>query len=292
MVEIARYFRRWPRAVLLAFLVPVAAGLLLAACGDGPSQTSATADIAEVLDSGPDVVDITTHSASIVAVSEIDVVCAVAYGQTTDYGRTATDTDMAGGGHSDHHPMLIGLEPDTLYHYKIGGIGPDGTVYASRDYTFRTPPAEVPVSQGTAAEENLALLSKGARVVGVSSNFAGEDNDSTWGANNAIDGDPQTQWSTGGDGDGAWIEIELPGRTRITSIGFWTRTMGTSAQVFSFRVVSDDGTSAGPFRLDDASSVHNFPTELTATRLRFEAVDTSGGNVGAVEIAVYGEAAP
>ena len=68
--------------------------------------------------------------------------------------------------------------------------------------------------------------------------------------------------------------------------------MGTSAQVFSFRVVSDDGTSAGPFRLDDASSVHRFPTELTATRLRFEAVDTSGGNVGAVEIAVYGEAAP
>jgi hypothetical protein len=40
--------------------------------------------------------------------------------------------------------------------------------------------------------------------------------------------------------------------------------------------------------LADASSVHYFDVELTAKKLRFETVDSSGGNTGAVEIEVYG----
>ena len=97
--------------------------------------------------------------------------------------------------------------------------------------------------------ENVALVERGARIVGVSSTFGGGDNASAWGANKAIDGAPGTQWSTAGDGDNAWIEIELPSRTHVTSIGFWTRTMGSSAQILSFRVVTDGGGVHGPFEV-------------------------------------------
>ena len=267
-----------------AYLPVLLAVLLLAACGG----QSSLAEAEDILISGPTAENITPNSATVLAVSDIDLVCAIAYGTTTDYGQIATDSDMAGVGHSDHHPLLVGLQPDTLYHYRLGGLGPDGTVYRSRDYTFRTPPADTGALQQPGGD-NLALFSKGARVVGTSSNFGGGDNASTWGANNAIDGDPQTQWSSDGDSNDAWIEIELPAETHVTSLRFWTRTMGSSAQISSFRVVTDRGEVAGPFTLDDATSLHTFTTDLTAKRLRFEVTDSSGGNTGAVEIEIYGD---
>ena len=139
--------------------------------------------------------------------------------------------------------------------------------------------------------ENIAAKDKGARIVGVSSNYGNGANDSAFGANNAIDGDPGTAWSSDGEGDNAWIEIELPTETHVTSIGFWTRTMGTSAQIFSFRVITDGGEVYGPFELAGTDSIYYFDTDLTAKGLRFESVSTSGGNTGALEIEVYGEPA-
>lgn len=257
--------------------------LVLGACGD-----SGVTDISAILDSGPTPVDITATSARIVAITSIDVVCSVAYGTTEEYGGLATDLDMAAGGHSDHGPVLTGLEPDTLYHYQLGGMGADGTVYRSEDMTFRTPPADTAETQ-TPTDRNLALLSEGTRLVGTSSNFGGAENSGTWGGNSAVDGDPTTQWSSDGDGDDAWIEVELEEETHITRVGFWTRTMVTSAQIIRFQVVAGDGTVAGPFELDGASSVHYFETDFSARRLRFEVVKSTGGNTGAVEIEVYGE---
>lgn len=246
-------------------------------------ESDLAADIDGVLVSGPTITDIRPRSVTLLAESNLDLVCAVAYGTSTDYGQLATDMDMVGGGHSGHHPLLTGLEPDTIYHYRLGGMGPDGTVYRSDDLTFRTAAEDGSEAQKPTGD-NLPLS-----VSGVSSNFGGGDNDSTWGANSAIDGDINTQWSSDGDGDDAWIQLRLPEETFVTSIGFWTRTMGTSAQVYSFRVVTDNGESFGPFELDDATSVHYFDVDFTAQRLRFEALDTSGGNTGAVEIEVYGE---
>ncbi len=143
----------------------------------------------------------------------------------------------------------------------------------------------VPQNKG----KNVAAAETGARVVGVSSNFGNAANDSAFGADNVLDGDPGTEWSSNSDGENAWIEIELPVETHVTSIAFWTRTMGTSAQIFSFRVITDRGDVVGPFELSDAGSIYHFETDLTAKRLRFESVDTSGGNTGAIEIEVYGE---
>ncbi len=93
-----------------------------------------------------------------------------------------------------------------------------------------------------------------------------------------------------GDGDDAWIEVELAEVTRIMSVGFWTRTMGDSAQVRSFQVTTDDGEVHGPFAVDDATTIYYFDANLEAKRLRFEVLETSGGNTGALEIEVYGEA--
>ena len=255
------------------------------------TQTVGTlADLADILESEIQVVNITSNSATVTATTTIDVACAVAYGLTTDYGRLAVDSDMGAAGHSDHGPQMTGLEPDTIYHLTFGGIGPDGTVYGYKDLTFRTKPADKEPaleSQG----ENLALSKNGARVTRVSSNYGSVSMDSSFGANNALDGNPSTQWSSQGDGNGAWIEIELAQTTHVTSLGFWTRTMGTSAQIASFRVITGRGEVFGPFDLADASSVHYFDVDLTAKILRFEAVNSSGGNTGAVEIEVYGQPA-
>ncbi|MCI0900718.1 MAG: discoidin domain-containing protein, partial [Chloroflexi bacterium] len=154
------------------------------------------------------------------------------------------------------------------------------------------PFASPAVFRDTSLGMNLALMENGASVAGVSSNFGGGANDSAFGAANALDGDPATEWSTASDGDSAWIEVELPSVTNVTSVGFWTRTMGDTAQVRSFQVTTDRGETYGPFTVDDATTIYRFEIRFTAKRLRFELLDTSGGNTGALEIEVYGEPVP
>ena len=139
---------------------------------------------------------------------------------------------------------------------------------------------------------NLALMKNGASVAGVSSNFGGGAKDSAFGAANALDGDPATEWSSASDGNDAWIDVELPAVTNVTSVGFWTRTMGDSAQVNSFQVTTDRGETYGPFSVDDATTIYRFDTNFIAKRLRFELLNTTGGNTGALEIEVYGEPVP
>jgi hypothetical protein len=263
--------------------------LALTACSTGPTVAPPTdvRPITEVLASGPDFVDIGPETAAVRAETTVPLVCAIVYGETPAYGQIATDMDMAGGGHTDHHPLLTGLKPDTLYYARLQGVGPDGTLYRSEEYTFRTTPATD--SEGAL---NLALPENGAQIVGVSSNFGGAADDGQWGALSAFDGNGGTAWSSDGDGDGAWIEIELAAITHVTRIGFWTRTMGSSAEIQSFQIVTDGGEMFGPFTLTGAAQPDYFETDFAARRLRFEAVTSSDGNTGAVEIEVYGNPGP
>ena len=257
--------------------------LALAACA-APTQANIR-PASDIFLGEPQFTNLKPDSVTVEIETRLSVVCAVVYGATKDYGQIATDTDMAGGGHSVHHPALTGLQPDTLYYARFEGVGPDGTLYRSDEYTFRTPPAE----PSTSGEVNLASPQAGARLVGVSSNYGGGADDSAYGALQAIDGNPATQWSSNSDGDEAWIGIKLAAETRVRRLGFWTRTMGSSAQINSFQVVTDTGETIGPFDLPDAAGIYYFDTDFTARRLRFEAVTSSGGNTGAVEIKVYGE---
>lgn len=268
--------------------------IVLAACAPsgapsgtaGGNPNAVVRPLSDILVNGPAFVGDSLANLTVKLETKIPVACAVVYGETTAYGGIATDTDMAGGGHTNHHPLLTNLKPDTLYHFRFQGSAADGTFYVSEDVTFRTPKASA-AAPNQPPGRNAALLSQGASIRAVSSNYGGGDNASAYGANNAIDGDLSTQWSSNGEGDTAWIEIDLGKETPVSAVGFRTRTMGASAQISQFRVVTDRGDTFGPFDLADANQVYYFPLDATARTLRFEVVKSSGGNTGAAEIEVY-----
>ena len=95
-----------------------------------------------VLTFPPTVVELKPNSAIIQMVTKVPTTCSIAYGLATNYGQISTDDMMFSGGHTDHNHTLGGLRPDTLYHFKWGLLGPDGTLYGSEDKTFQTPPAQ------------------------------------------------------------------------------------------------------------------------------------------------------
>ncbi|MDX1601177.1 MAG: discoidin domain-containing protein [Anaerolineales bacterium] len=255
--------------------------LALAAC----SPSAQVRPISEVTaDQPPEITNIGPQDATLLFESSIPLACSVVYGETTDYGMISTDTDMAGGAHSDHSPLLTGLKPDTTYHFRVQGAAADGTLYRSEDMTFRTPP------RPDSAEINYASLEQGAAIVDVSSNFGGAANDEQWGANGAIDGNRGSAWSSDGDGDDAFIEIELAQPIQLQAVEVWSRSMADgTARVESFTLTTDRGETLGPFELDDPEVSQRFEVDAPAERLRFEVVESSGGNVGLVEFAAYGE---
>jgi hypothetical protein len=257
--------------------------LFIGACGN-TSYSIDIQDIENISASGPPrIVDISSTDGILIFESTIPVACSVVYGETSDYGRISTDLDMSGGAHTDHHPLLSGLEPDTEYHYRVQGTAADGTIYISEDDTFRTQPVEA------VREVNLASLNEGARIIAVSSNFGGGANDEQWGANSAIDGNRETAWSSNGDGNDAYVEIELAEPTKLTTIEVWTRSMNDgTARIFSFTITIDTDNVLGPFLLADAEEPYRFNVDAYAHILRLDVVDSSGGNTGLVEFGAYG----
>jgi len=126
----------------------LAAGVLAGCGGGAPLGAAPAADppvrAAEELLAAPPVVepDPSGTSATIRVTTEVATACAVVYGRDGDVGEgIATDADMGGGAHTDHAAVLTGLEPDTEYAYRLQGSGPDGDLFRSATYTFRTPPA-------------------------------------------------------------------------------------------------------------------------------------------------------
>lgn len=277
-----KFNNKFKTTAMAAFFLLVVA----AACSPN-SELDSAADIRpleEVYTNGaPQMTDITASEAILLFDSNRPLACSVIYGETISYGMVAVDQDMDGGAHTDHHPILTGLEPDTEYHYRLQGTAADGTIYISEDMTFRTP------AQEADAEVNLASLEAGASVAAVSSNFGDVTNEETWGANSAIDGSRATAWSSDGNGNEAFIEIRLAQPAHLHAVEVWTRTMSNNtAQIFSFTLTTDTGEVLGPFTLDDAEQSYRFEVDVIANSLRLDVVDSNGGNTGLIEFAAYG----
>jgi len=61
-----------------------------------------------------------------------------------------------------------------------------------------------------------------------------------------------------------------------------------TAQIFAFTLVTDSGEGLGPFALEDAGEAYRFDVDVVAHSLRLDVIDSSGGNTGLIEFAVYG----
>jgi hypothetical protein len=274
-------------------LIPVVVGFVMANTGGGGedesgmgssgiADTATSADgfpvrpISEILVGDFAVeVDPSGTSAVLRLTTTIDVACSVVYGPDTDFGGLATDTDMAGGGHRDHQPLMTGLVPGSTVYFRVQGASADGTIYVGDVETFVTPGA----GNATAAV-NLAL---DATVTDVSSEFS-----DAFAAGNAIDGSLGTEWSSRGDGNDAYIVIELGASTDVTGFGFRTREMTDGTSITNtYTVTIDDGETFGPFEAGPGLTVTEFAA--TGRVFRFDMEDTTGGNTGAVEIEIYGD---
>lgn len=224
-------------------------------------------------------------SAQMAVTTGIPMACVMVYGETPEFGNLILDSLMGLSAHDTHEIILTDLKPDTEYYYRVQGSDEAGNLYRSETYTFRTLPAsDLP-------NDNLLSPENGAKITGISSVFGDGPMDGPWGGLNAVDNNLLTAWSSDGDGNNAWIEIELAQRSHIDQIGFQTRTMSNNtAEISTFTVTTDDGEVYGPFELTGAQEMDVFDVDFDAKTLRFDAVDSNGGNTGAIDIAAYGEA--
>lgn len=214
----------------------------------------------------------------------LPVACSIVYGTTPEFGQLAVDMDMAGGAHTEHSPLLTGLEPETTYYFRVQGVDNNGVIYISEVMTFTTPVFD------TNETENLASSSRGAEIIGFSSAFGNAELDERWGAGSAFDDNPNTQWSSAGDGDEAWVEVKLARPAKIEAVEFWSRSMSDGTAItLAFTITTETGQVYGPFEVPDANEPYEFEISFEADTLRFDLVETTGGNTGITDIAIYGE---
>ncbi len=279
---------------LRSFAFFVISALALAACSQ--SQADSTSILTEgytfrpvedIIDADLEVTNFADDgSATLPIFTSVPVACTVVYGTTPEFGSLTLDQDMAGGAHSDHNPLLSDLEPETKYYFRVQGVDDDGNIYLSEVMTFTTPPRD----SSQVETENLASPENGAEIIGYSSAFGGAGLDDRWGAASAFDDNPNTEWSSAGDGNDAWIEVQLAQKARIERVDFQSRAMSDGTAItLAFTVTSDSGEMFGPFELPDALGSYSFDVDVEAKSLRIDLIDTSGGNTGVVDLVVYGE---
>lgn len=210
------------------------------------------------------------------------MICAIVWGESEALGRFNNSLDMNGTGIVDHNVLLPEAEPGVEYSYRVQGSTADGVLYQSEVMTFVLPETDSDTGSGTMPEhgDNLALK---ATVTDVSSEFS-----DSWAAPNAIDDDLNTEWSTAGDGDAAFLTIDLGEEKEVAGVEFLTRTMTDgSAITTSFHVVVDGSDRLGPFDAGNPANPAFNVAEFTGRILRFEVETTTGGNTGAIEIRVF-----
>ncbi len=259
------------RRLLASASIAVLLGLV--GCTSSDDSNGAVEPIESILATEIEIVpDGSGTTATLAVETSIPVACSVVYGTSDSFGLIAVDNDMQGGAHQVHGPLLTGLTPDTEYQYRLQGTDASGTLYRSDLMSFRTPPA-------TDNDFGTNVAPTGA-VIGASSEFS-----EAFAAALAVDGDLGTEWSTAGDGDNAWIEIDLGTDTTIVAVAYRTRQMTDGSAITDTFTMTIDSTVLGPF--PTGSEPVLLDTPVTGRSIRFDAERTTGGNTGAIEIEIY-----
>jgi hypothetical protein len=273
-------------AVLL--ITGLFSGLIALAQDNGETVTVSEQEIqvmplSVVTEAEVQILEVTDATARVNFVGTIPLACYLVYGTDESFGFVTNDPDMAQAAIIDHNPVLLGLEPDTEYVFRMQGIGEDGVIYVSELYRFRTLPASGEISANLLSPEN------GAVVLEVSSTFGNQPNDGRWGILNAFDANPATEWSSNGDGDDAYFVVELSGEHRIHTIEYRTRAMNDGTAITeAFTITTDSGEVFGPFEVEAYTDLTSFEVDIVAATLRYDVERSTGGNTGLIDIAVYG----
>ncbi|MBA3286481.1 MAG: discoidin domain-containing protein [Acidimicrobiia bacterium] len=209
------------------------------------------------------------------------MICAIVWGETDAFGNFNNSLAMNGTGIVDHDVFLPGAIPGRTYYFQVQGSTADGALYRSETATF-TIPEPAPSGEAAAGADRGPNLALDATVADVSSEF----NDS-FAATNAIDDSGTSEWSSAGDGDDAFVTIDLGTSREIAGVEFITRSMldGT-AVTETFTVTVDDGATLGPFPAGTPAEPNFAAIETTGRTFRFDVDTSTGGNVGAVEIRI------
>jgi hypothetical protein len=265
----------------------IAAGaiaLLAAACSSGTDEDTAVRPFSEIQATEATFEnDATFPGRGILRVDTTEpMICAIVWGETEDLGNFNNSLDMNGTGIVEHNVLLPGAESSQTYFYRLQGSTADGTLYQSELTTFTLPSNEGETSDEAAAEHGVNVA-EGATIIEVSSEFS-----ASWAGANAFDGDLNTEWSSAGDADEAFIVIDLGSSQEIAGVEFLTRTMTDgSATTEAFFVVVDGGERLGPFVAGNPANPVLNDASFTGQILRFEVQDTTGGNTGAIEIRAF-----
>jgi len=209
------------------------------------------------------------------------MICAIVWGEDDSFGRFNNSLSMNGTGITQHDVVLPDIQPGRTYRYVVQGTTADGTLYRSEVAGFTIEASGPPTTERVDRGENLALA---ARIVDVSSEFSSE-----FAAANVIDGDDMTEWATRGDGDDGFVVVDLGGEQDLGGVEFITRSMADGSSITdTFTVTVDGGTTFGPFPAGTIADPRFAELSATGRLLRFDVESSTGGNVGAVEIRIYG----
>jgi len=208
------------------------------------------------------------------------MICAIVWGEDEGLGNFNNSLNMAGTGIMEHDVFLPEAEPGVEYMFVVQGTTADGTLYRSEMGTFTLPEPETANTE-TDDRENLAL---GATVSSVSSEF----NDA-FAAAKAVDGDLVTEWSSAGDGDEAFIMLDLGAPREVSGFQFLTRSMTDGTAISeTFTVIVDDSETLGPFPAGSPAEPQTSDVSVTGQVFTFDVKTSTGGNTGAVEIRILG----
>ncbi len=267
---------RRPSARALALAAALCLGLVGCGGTGGAKSTTGVRDF-RLVEVGKTRLQVAPDGRSAIVQVETNppTVCAIAYGRTASLGSIADDPDMGGTAISRHTVILGDLIPGTTYHFLLTATDARGRVFQARELTTFTTPRT-----GAVPGQDVAI---GAKIVAVSSQWS-----NAYRAANAVDGNLSTEWASAGDGDRAFITIDLGRERKITGVAFVTREMSDgSAITRTFAVVVDGRRRYGPFPAGNRPEPDIVPVSFRGRFLRFDVVQSTGGNTGAAEIEVF-----